>query len=676
MKGIFKYICKANTELFDFCKKKNIENKKDYNHEGTCVSWFLQDKECLVLEYVFKYCCDNGYIENDICALCNDGIMLQKDLYNPNLLTELNSYILEQTGFNLNFIEKPLDEGYGENIDAHLVFNLWEQPITDSEYALYFKLLYHHNFIVNHQIPYYYNGVYWEKEEDRRRCVNINNKVVKEFTKYIISRTYAVRKKIVIELNDYQENVKFGNVPQDMYDIVTKKYRACIPAKPITDTRDIITYHLEEQKKAIDKYIISVERYLGNVSSRDKLVKDICRVITCDWIEFDKNAHLLAFNNGVYDLNKDAWVKSCYTQYISITTGWEWSYTYNSKYVERVNEILTQIFPNPDVRKHYLTVLSTGLYGETICKFFIAKGVGGNGKGLVTELMTTAVGGYGYKLPSAIMSREIKSGANPEIANMNNKRFVYVQEPTNSKISTAAVKELTGGASLNCRGLYSADTETRLKLTLLMECNELPKLDESGDAMARRLDVTPFDARFMNINRYEELSEDEIATGLYHIEDTTLMDANFKNIHKQAFMVILMEHFKDFRNNSYTVIAPKIVVNEAKEYLKYSDDIYGWFMDTFKKDDSNVISFKQIYNAFCSNEYYNNLSKAEKRKYNQAYLKKAIQENMFLKNYFKGKGRMFDGKRVSADSVVGFAFIDRFGSDDDDDDSFVSTEVL
>ena len=181
-----------------------------------------------------------------------------------------------------------------------------------------------------------------------------------------------------------------------------------------------------------------------------------------------------------------------------MTTGWNWVHGYSSKYKTKMNEILKQIFPDPEIRQHYLIVLSTGLFGRTIQKFFVAKGVGGNGKSMLDSMMMQTIGEYGYKLTSEAVRNSIKEGANPTIANINNKRFVLVQEPDKRfKINTSTIKELTGDKELNCRTLYSTDTVTRLKLTLLMECNDLPQLDESGDAMARRIDVSPFDSRFM-----------------------------------------------------------------------------------------------------------------------------------------------------------------------------------
>ena len=47
------------------------------------------------------------------------------------------------------------------------------------------------------------------------------------------------------------------------------------------------------------------------------------------------------------------------------------------------------------------------------------------------------------------------------------------------------MKELTGDDSINIRKLYSGNCSIKLNLTLMVECNELPKIDEVNDAIIR-----------------------------------------------------------------------------------------------------------------------------------------------------------------------------------------------
>lgn len=73
---------------------------------------------------MYDYCLANGYIKDNICVLCADGIMISKDLYKPELLNELSEYILKTTGFNLKYINKKMNEDYLNILDLHQIINI------------------------------------------------------------------------------------------------------------------------------------------------------------------------------------------------------------------------------------------------------------------------------------------------------------------------------------------------------------------------------------------------------------------------------------------------------------------------------------------------------------------------------------------------------------------------
>ena len=147
---------------------------------------------------------------------------------------------------------------------------------------------------------------------------------------------------------------------------------------------------------------------MRSVSSRDKLVKDILRVLTTDYIEFDENPFHLCFLNRVYDLKTGTFITPHYSQYNSMNTGWKWVSGYNPKYKKELEQVLLpQIFPKAESRKLYLMLLATGLFGKVIQHFFIAKGVGGNGKSVIDSLMIRTGGNYAYKLPSTAVLQNI-----------------------------------------------------------------------------------------------------------------------------------------------------------------------------------------------------------------------------------------------------------------------------
>ena len=92
----------------------------DYNLVASVVSFYLQEIECRMLEIIYNYCVKKQYIKNDIAVLCADGLMIEKENYNDNLLTEFENVIEKRTGFKLKFTNKEMNEDYLDILDANL----------------------------------------------------------------------------------------------------------------------------------------------------------------------------------------------------------------------------------------------------------------------------------------------------------------------------------------------------------------------------------------------------------------------------------------------------------------------------------------------------------------------------------------------------------------------------
>jgi hypothetical protein len=94
------------------------KSKDGVNIRGSVCSTVMQEKECLVLEVIYRYLFRR--LRSDIMSLCADGIMLDKDLYYPELLTELRVEVFCKTGFSIHLSQKEMDHAF-ENIDEHIV---------------------------------------------------------------------------------------------------------------------------------------------------------------------------------------------------------------------------------------------------------------------------------------------------------------------------------------------------------------------------------------------------------------------------------------------------------------------------------------------------------------------------------------------------------------------------
>ena len=672
-KEIQQWVCINNPELFDMCKERNLKKKKDFNHEGTTVSLVLQEKECMILEEVYMYLVDNDYIRDDICSLCNDGIMIETKYYNEGVLDELSTFIKDKTGFVLKFVEKPLSDGYEDILDDHLIFDLWKLVYTEGIYADYFKLLYYKEFVVKGNILYAYNGVYWVRE-DLKSNSTLSNKIDCEFRIHIRRKSNAIKGELFAEKTFYEglltENGGTSlQMKLDAEENARDKWGP--PSKPQPEGGgDEISFLFDDKIDTITKYLKTIDKFLRSVSFRDKLVKDCGRVLTNDFIKFDDNEYLLAFENKVYDLNNGDWVTPDYRQYISLTTGWKWVSGYQQKKVSTLTNLFNEIFPDSEMRDFYLQVLSTGIYGKVIQHFFVAKGGGGNGKSVINSLMMRAVGDYGYKLPSSVVSKPIQDGGNPAVAGIHNKRFVLFQEPEKKHdICCATVKEITGDKEIPCRTLYSTDMKTYTKCSLLGEFNGLPSLDEIGAAISRRLMVIDFESKFLTYADYEELCDEDKANPHINQANPYYTSDAFQDEYKQALISILFQQFKVFRSNNYIFKPPKQVRVANESYILMSDDFYnGFWADNFEEDENEFVQWCAVLNRFFSSKYYNNLSKKNKNTHTKKHVLELVETNKVLKSCFIRRQTKFNGNRLVKESIVKWKFKTTTADDEADDE--------
>jgi len=81
-----------------------------WNKTSAVLSTYLQEYENQVLETIYTYCVNNGYIKDGIAVLCYDGIMIMDNDKKEELLTEFSKVVLKELGFKLEFVLKGLDK--------------------------------------------------------------------------------------------------------------------------------------------------------------------------------------------------------------------------------------------------------------------------------------------------------------------------------------------------------------------------------------------------------------------------------------------------------------------------------------------------------------------------------------------------------------------------------------
>ena len=478
------------------------------------------------------------------------------------------------------------DQAKKEEIDFH--------KLSTSSIADHFKSKFSNKFIFQNDRLYFYNGVYWQCE-DKKNLFSLNNFLSGEYFDYLFN------------LFQVEEKNQYANMKDDTKEKMDKiKGQLC---------------------------------NLKNYDKRQKYIADILLKLNNPDVQFDNNPYLFAFNNKIYDLEKSQFVEPKFDQYVSMTTGYNFidNDHEEKEKIDEINKLIDTIFPDPEIKKLYLTILSTGMDGKALELFVIANGSGGNGKGLLNEFVFNMLGNYAYILPSTILLNPLKSnGANVEVANANRKRLVIAREPdAKFKINTSTLRELTGGEEINARGLYSDNTKVNLNLSFVMECNDKPKLDEINDAMSRRILDIPFKNRFVDQYVYDELDEEDKKTTF--LVNPDYKGTEFKVKYRQALFKILCEHHQAFLKNKRVLPKPKEIIQRNKEYLQKSDDMSSWFNDNYDKSENkkDIIKLKSVYEKFKVSEFFNNCTKQQKRDNNYKAFVEKLQSNIFLRKYVK-----------------------------------------
>lgn len=142
------------------------------------------------------------------------------------------------------------------------------------------------------------------------------------------------------------------------------------------------------EKDNIAKKYSKLIKYIMTSAYQDAMIKQM-KIFYQDATFSEKidtiNPYLLAFENGVFDLNTGKLRNALPDEYISITTGYEYDNEINEEADDLILEKLHEIIPDNEEFEYIMTKLSFCLIGENINEeLFTFYGEDGrNGKGII-----------------------------------------------------------------------------------------------------------------------------------------------------------------------------------------------------------------------------------------------------------------------------------------------------
>jgi P4 family phage/plasmid primase-like protien len=376
------------------------------------------------------------------------------------------------------------------------------------------------------------------------------------------------------------------------------------------------------RKLMINEVFSKVENYrkqLLKEAASEELVKNYHNILkilgsgyklNCLELEFynsnfykiiDQNKDLIGFENGVYDLTTMQFRKGNSSDYVSLSTGYEFvQHHSDSQEYRDLMELICKIFPNKDVRHFTLKSLSSCLDGHIRDEnFYIYSGknnTGGNGKSTIMDLLLKALGDYACVSPVTLITskRESANSANSALANIRNKRAVVMQEPeSNEQIQAGTMKALTGGDRISTRELHSSQMEFKPHAKFFMCCNKIPAISDIDGGVIRRLRISEFVSRFV-----DNPHPDNIKNGIYEFKIDKDLKAKLDS-YKSVFMCILLDYYRSYKDEG--LIAPEPVVHVTKKY-ENDNNIIKQFIDENivagnKQDSISKDQLKEIYKS-------------------------------------------------------------------------------
>jgi len=352
-------------------------------------------------------------------------------------------------------------------------------------------------------------------------------------------------------------------------------------------------------------------------------------------IDFDNKWWLLGFNNIVYDMKACQFREYEYDDYITITTGYDWREPTESE-TTTMHKFIKCIMPIEAEREAFLTILATGLDGRCIEKFIIFNGDGGNGKGVIDDLMLAMLGTYGFMGNNNLLFEPSKMGSNPEKANIHQKRFIVFREPSSrKKFENAVIKELTGGGKFSARGHFESETEKNLCNTLICECNKKPAFcEELTQADHRRIIDIFFRATFTDIpNLIDPDNHIYLANPYYKTTE-------FINNHKYALFKILIGYHRKFLHEDNSLLKmPATIIQRTNLYLENNCDVVQWFKHHYRQDEPDIteisyLRLAEIHEFFLESDEYRNMSRTKQQQYAKIKFFNLVRNNIFFKKYY------------------------------------------
>ena len=419
-------------------------------------------------------------------------------------------------------------------------------------------------------------------------CSNIKANTWYEFREhsyYEIQAAYTLFINISEELVHQFESEKL-NIEEEAMDL----------KKKIHNNEDISG--MQEKLKTLEINVKSIDKIIESLKDstfKEKIMKEAKSLFHDENFEINLNEtkHLIVFDNGVYDLNKNEFRDGRPEDFMSFRTKINYlEYDDNDVDIQKVYHIFSQIHPDDETRHFFFSTIASGLHGiSRDQKFDIWIGNGANGKSVTSDFLSQSLGDY-FESPQITMltrKRGASANASPDLYKLKGKRIICYQEPEfDDELHSSMLKQMSGNDWIEARALFGNPIKFKPQASGFLACNALPKIASTDGGTWRRIRVLEFKSKFIsNPKKPNEFKKDPKL-----IDDIPL--------YCEAFMSIILHYWKKLSKADFIIKEPKCVKEYTKRYQADSNIYLSFKLDKIEEisDTSNKLSLTSIWELF------------------------------------------------------------------------------
>lgn len=320
--------------------------------------------------------------------------------------------------------------------------------------------------------------------------------------------------------------------------------------------------------------------------------------------KLDSNPNLIAFTNGVWELNEHKFRKAVPEDYLSISTKYDYISIPNIIYQQKVLNYWNTLHPIVDQREYTIKTLARQLQGDVGNNLFHIHagqyGSAANGKSTCFETLERCLGDYMRKFSIELLvskKRLDPSKPNPEMEYWKGRRILYSTEPNCDEVLNSGVmKELTGGENMTYRMLNSNDMRVFSPMYKMhIMTNNAPKIDGGDSGVKRRIRKIDYISQFVP---KEQVNEEN---NMYQRDDNFISELRNNNEYKMEFIRHLLDHY----DHTFQFEMPQVIADNSQEYIEDNDNVFKFVQEQIVKKKDGYFTLKEAKVAFKVSEHWN-----------------------------------------------------------------------